>query len=477
MPQSADATGTRVWTLGGMNRFIEDDANRSLYPHTISKYSDLFDLEMFGLGDSVGANAPGYNRTGVNSGPHYANDFSGLQSTAGGGAILRLMDGAFLSLHLSDYENDAVKSFLEDAFAPLAGGDPSAFPWIGANPPQGLRAANRKLDLMLAYAAIPDFLTIGLGLSFGSSGYLYNPNDNDPPVFEGSDDEAARATDNIGTSETRILASAGLELSEAMTIELGFGFANHGLTYLPNNNNQLINGGSGTELQFDARAMLGLTDMWELVPALSFRSLSFSATDYSNLGSGLSYNNVSPDRDQTNESSVSGRTNSFDVGVAGHFKPAKHVDFWIATGLQFGSNEYSVIHLVPEDPNASPPIIRDAPLEEAILTQGTSVLPYFKTGIEAKVFSWLDLRAGVVKYVLTNKTTVFQVDDQTNDNARNNDTTIDDPFFDYFLGLAAHYEGFFLDMQLDPEWIRRGPNFLSGADGNMFINGSLGYNF
>ena len=77
----------------------------------------------------------------------------------------------------------------------------------------------------------------------------------------------------------------------------------------------------------------------------------------------------------------------------------------------------------------------------------------------------------------SDKTTIIQIDDEVAASARDNDTTVDDPFFDYFLGLAAHYESFFLDMQLDPEWIRRGPNFLSGAAGNMFINGSLGYNF
>ena len=58
-----------------------------------------------------------------------------------------------------------------------------------------------------------------------------------------------------------------------------------------------------------------------------------------------------------------------------------------------------------------------------------------------------------------------------------NDFTADYPFFDYFIGAAIHYEGFFLDMQLDPEYFRRGPYFASGAGGNMFLNGSLGYKF
>ena len=475
--QTAEATGNRVWTLGGMNRFVEDDANRWLYPHTIKNYSNLFYLEMFGLGDSIGAVAPGSLRSAQNTETFLASDFQPIQGSAAGGAIIQLMDGAFLSLHLSDYENEAVKSFLEDTFAPFAGGDPSSIGWIPSNPPPGLEGANRKLDLMAAYDVVPDFLSVGLAVSFGSSAYLYNPNDNDAPLYEGTDDEVSRATDNIGTSETRVLLSAGIDVSEAITAEVGFGFANHGLTYLPNNNNQLLTGGSGTELQLDARAMMGLSEKWELVPAISFRSLNFKAEDLSDLATGLSYNNTAPERDQTRQSTVELASSVFDLGVAGHYKPVEYVDFWLAAGMSIGSRQTSVIHFEAEDPGASPPIVRDLPLEEDIATDGMVALPYLKTGIEARVFSWLDLRAGVVKYVVSNKTTVSQVDDQANDSNRNNDTTVDDPFFDYFLGMAAHYEGFFLDMQLDPEWIRRGPNFLSGASGNMFLNASLGYKF
>ena len=475
--QTAEATGNRVWTLGGMNRFIEDDANRWLYPHTISNYSNLFYLEMYGLADSAVAVAPGSLRTASNSDSFLIPDFQPVQGSAAGGAIIKLMDGAFLSLHLSDYENDAVKSFLEDTFAPYAGGDPSAIGWIPSNPPPALEGANRKLDLMAAYDVVPDFLSVGLALSFGSSSYLYNPNDNDPPLYEGTDDESPRSTDNLGTSETRVLLSAGIDVSDAITAEVGFGYAHHGLTYLPNNNGELLNGGSGTELQLDARAMMGISEKWEIVPALTFRSLSFKAIDTSDFTSGLSYNNTAPERDQTRESTVELASSLFDLGVAGHYKPVEYVDFWLAAGMSIGSRKLSVIHVQFEDPNANPPIVRDLPLEEDVSTDGVVALPYIKSGIEARVFSWLDLRAGVIKYMISNKNSVSQIDDQANDSARNNDTTVDDPFFDYFLGMAAHYEGFFLDLQLDPEWIRRGPNFLSGASGNMFLNASLGYKF
>ena len=52
---TAEATSGRVWTLGNRNRFIQDDANRWIYPHTITKYGNLFYLELYGLANSFGS--------------------------------------------------------------------------------------------------------------------------------------------------------------------------------------------------------------------------------------------------------------------------------------------------------------------------------------------------------------------------------------------------------------------------------------
>ncbi|CAN0572130.1 unnamed protein product, partial [Laminaria digitata] len=93
-PQKAEATTTRIYTLGSMNRFILDDTNRWLYPHTITKYGNLFYLELFGSAPSQGSSAPTSNRQ--------------ASTTAGGGMILGLTDDLFMSMHLSDYEDPTV---------------------------------------------------------------------------------------------------------------------------------------------------------------------------------------------------------------------------------------------------------------------------------------------------------------------------------------------------------------------------------
>ncbi len=491
-PTPAHATSGRVWTLGVMNRFIEDDANRWLYPHTITKYGNLFYLELYGLADSIAATAPTSNR-GANdrlplgalpgidgsayatSGSLTAVDLVPVQATAGGGTILSLTDDLFIGLHLSDYENPLVRAFVEGPLAARSGGSPSDYGWITARAPRAVSEANRKFDFFTAYK-IPDVASLGLLLTYGSSKYRYNPNDNDPPIFPGGNDEQVRASDDVGTSEFRFLLSGGLELGDELAIDAAFGMGLHGITYLPNSRDNLLNGGNGIDLQGDVRAMIGVSEWWELVPALSFRSGSFFGEDLARFSDGLTYNNEAG-REDVNRTEVRISWLNLDLGLAGHFKPTDSIDFWIAGGYQFVRAVSTYEHFFQEAPGASPPLVRDDPLEFSSDRLSADAFPYIRLAMEAKLFSWLDFRAGVVKYLRADTQIEEKQDDQENGNNRNNDFTQDFPFFDYFVGFAAHYDGFFLDLQLDPEWFRRGPNFLSGAQGNMFLNASLGYKF
>lgn len=216
LPRPAEATSTRVWTLGGMNRFILDDANRFLYPHMITKYGNLFYLELFGLSDSIGANAPTSLRMrDSGSGARMLSDadFVGVQSTAGGGAILALTDDLYLSFHLSDFENSTVIAFMQNIVAQgnIVSGDPNSFGgWLtsGRTPP-AITAANRKFDTFVGYN-IADVVRLGLNISYGSSKYHYTPNANDPDILNG-DDTLSRAPDDLGSSEFRFLLSGGIE--------------------------------------------------------------------------------------------------------------------------------------------------------------------------------------------------------------------------------------------------------------------------
>ncbi len=493
-PRTAHATASRVWTLGVMNRFILDDANKWMYPHTIAKFGNLFYLELFGIDDSIAAAAPDSNRLASDRAPGTvvggpADRYTALtgaltsvelapvQASAGGGAILGITDDLFIALHLSDYENPLVKSFLEGPVAARSGGSPSAYGWITARTPRAISEANRKFDLFGAYN-IADLLTLGLNFTYGSSKYNYQPNDNDPPIFEGIDnEEQVRAPDDIKSEEIRFAISGGLEIGDSAAIDIGFGLGIHNLTYLPNSRDNLLNGGDGLDLNLDLRAMIGLTEWWELIPVISLRYGQFFAEDLANFGSGLTYNNEAG-REDVNRTETRMNWLNFDMAIAGHLRPTDYIDFWIAIGYQFIRAVSQYEHLFQEAPGADPPLVRDDPLEFSSDRLQADAAPYFRIGIEARVFSWLDLRAGVVKYMRADTQIEEKQDDQSNENNRNNDFTRDYPFFDYFVGFAAHYEGFFLDFHLDPMWFQRGPYLLSGSGGaNMFINASLGYKF
>ncbi|MBI2375889.1 MAG: hypothetical protein HYV07_17990 [Deltaproteobacteria bacterium] len=480
----AQATTTRVYTLGAMNRFVIDDANRWLWPHTALDYSNLFYLELFGSGPSDGFAAPTSKR-GANDAPGAmltGAELTAVQSTAGGGFILKLMDELAIGAHLSDFENPAVVAFLSGPVAAYSIGDPNAFPYLTGGAVRPVSSANRKFDIFAAYD-IPDALQLGLLLTYGSSKYGYFPNPDEAPVQYSNGTEVARARDDLGASEFRMLVSTGLPMGEEAKLDLGVGFGLHTLSYSPNAlDAELLYGGDGFELQADLRALIGVAEHWELVPAISFRSLGFSAEDLAAYGAPISLytDNGAPATADINRTEVSQSTLLFDIGVAAHYHPVEVVDFWGAAGFELLRASTSFVHNYQETsdlPRPSPGGGTPGGYEVGSLVQNADAFPYLKIGLEAQLFSWLDGRAGAIKYLRADKTTTTGEDDQNNLGAIDNDATVDKPFFDYFVGLAAHYQGFFLDMQLDPSWFMRGPYLLSGAGGPMFVNASAGYKY
>jgi hypothetical protein len=87
------------------------------------------------------------------------------------------------------------------------------------------------------------------------------------------------------------------------------------------------------------------------------------------------------------------------------------------------------------------------------------MLPYFRIGIDAYVFKWMNLRSGVVaqwqkeKYEPSSveKRTWSWVETQT------------------FLGAGFHWGNFVIDANIDPDFLSRGPYFITGSnDGNYY---------
>lgn len=166
-----------------------------------------------------------------------------------------------------------------------------------------------------------------------------------------------------------------------------------------------------------------------------------------------------------------------DVGLAGHLEPLPEVDFWIAGGIQYSSFHNQFRNQLDDAPDQGE--VRDEPLEFSRTEFSSLALPYVRMGLEAEIFEWLDFRAGLVKFIRDETVSVDAEDVNVGANNRDNATSTDAPFFDYFVGASVHHKGFFLDLQIDPQWFAAGPEFLSGASTgrNMLVNASLGYTF
>ncbi len=94
-------------------------------------------------------------------------------------------------------------------------------------------------------------------------------------------------------------------------------------------------------------------------------------------------------------------------------------------------------------------------------------LPFFKIGIDAKVFEWMDFRAGVTNHWVGWKGE--QTDEEETWSGAETNT---------YLGAGFHWGNFEIDARIDENFIEDGPYFISGDDtNNMFEMVTINYFF
>ena len=94
-----------------------------------------------------------------------------------------------------------------------------------------------------------------------------------------------------------------------------------------------------------------------------------------------------------------------------------------------------------------------------------TTIPYFKIGLDAEVFSWMDVRFGATSFwdrVNVEVISAFEF----KDNFANNTT---------YLGFGFHWGNFHVDTYADPQLFLEGLNFISGANQNMTFQISATY--
>ena len=91
---------------------------------------------------------------------------------------------------------------------------------------------------------------------------------------------------------------------------------------------------------------------------------------------------------------------------------------------------------------------------------------YWRLGFESKIFSWLDGRFGAYRNWESFK--IKSVEGEPKYNATYTRT---------YLGTSVHWNRFRLDALVEPAFIQKGPNFISGRTSDLFSQVSLIYEF
>lgn len=106
--------------------------------------------------------------------------------------------------------------------------------------------------------------------------------------------------------------------------------------------------------------------------------------------------------------------------------------------------------------------------EKTTIPTGTTtntniVLPYFRAGIDAKLFKWMDFRAGVESFWNSQK-----IENSAKYSYVNTNT---------YLGAGFHWGNLEIDAQLQPSFLTNGPYFVSGSSDDLATRVSVNYWF
>ena len=146
---------------------------------------------------------------------------------------------------------------------------------------------------------------------------------------------------------------------------------------------------------------------------------------------------------------------AIDLGIGLNYEPAANVLAVADFGLRYSKTKQE-----NDTANGYLAIID----LEAI--NGTTTVPYFKIGLDAQVFRWMDVRFGATSYwdndsfERTFAGTVGGTVTQTQSKFRLADN-------ETYLGLGFHWGKLHIDTYTDPELFLDGFNFLSGQSNNM----------
>ncbi len=419
----AMATETRVLTMGENNNILQDDANIWLYPSKINSYPDLAFAEISHTRYLVskGLDIDGYispvTRFGINW------KFGGDKPWVLGTYF---------------HNNDRYGEFPYDQLSIIPSFD--IMPWHGPywDGTDVQSYSNRRFDLFWGYL----FGENQFGLRFG---YVHSSNKDDEE--DDMDERGSSKYDfNLGLTmmEGKLDIAAGIEL---------FTF-----TYKETYNKGTVAEPDYTTIDYykpegNSTLFARLRYFYEYNPTYTFvphAEVKFGKFEWGQ------YDWVTANLDDTLDYSEKYNYTTFDLGIGMHYVPTNNVLGVIDFGFKYVKLKREITSDVYDN------VLDSVVYRTDEYKYSYMVLPYFKLGMEADIFKWLDVRFGATSYwtKYTNEIDDF-VSDTLTYNSKYNEKY---PFNNTYLGLGFNFNRLHVDCYVDPELFMDGFYFISGVD-------------
>ncbi|MBI5509708.1 MAG: hypothetical protein HY903_13220 [Deltaproteobacteria bacterium] len=498
-----------------------------IFPHRLGNNDNEVMLQ-YGASSSA---APLYNLHGLPTYDGAGASSSSIQGGVGGGFVLEVMSNLNLGMWISAYQPET-NGFVDRAVT-RTGWDTYVGPGATANlqgvdPYTANIEAGRKLDLFGSYW-LPDLgVEAGMHLWWGSAHHKSMADDSTGPInidkdsnpatgdalgIDSANDKLGIKESNYGLSDFGIGLGAGYTGMAGMRADLGLDLNFLGVDWEPNGISDYLDAG-GFGFGLNMRGHYDLSDILTVGAFVRYAQSGMSfkpkrqrdggtlpemyrPTDPDILGN-LPDPGPTPVADPTLPGNENAPVNGITYGESGrHFqvaglvqvKPNSRAKLYAALGTRY------------EASTAKLSVGSDWYLQQTV---SHFTLPFVHLGFEGKVMNHLNMLLGATKQWRgdTTKTTGYDSRIPDNNDAQGNagtqpvagnednkntnrrtQTTKDDTDSPassttaLMLGTRIYYGPVQLVGQLDPGYLLRGPNFLSGAQGNMWFWVSLVYDW
>lgn len=414
MAMTAEASKTRVKTLGDNNNILRDEANIWEFPSTINWYPNLVVAEIGWddyyydnfRSDAAGSAGDGYYGDINEFGAHWrfgSEERPWVLGTYG---------------YNSQYRDIRVNPVGIGMALPFRYPAPDLSGWFALpDDPSGNTASNQRLGLF--YGRPLGNMKFGFNLNFLGASCKSEAQNFNPEISTSQFDL------NFGLSEANQQWDAALGVSLLSW------------KYIASNGADLTKPGSNMTIWGNYRYFHVVNPQWTLVPHVGVVLGSFEGEVYN----GAAPTNVLV---RTEKYSIT----NFNLGSGWHWTPSEGALVIADAGVSFFNSKYTVDYAAatPAD-------------EESKITVLT--LPFLKMGFEGQVFDWMVVRFGQNTYWHNFKSEDVIGNFKDSYNWPDNAT---------YLGFGLEFGRLSVDLNTHPELFLRGLNFISGTQNFQMNN-------